>query len=229
MAIEVWLYYALAVLVLTGTPGPSTLVCMTKGVTHGWRGGALTALGSLCAITIIMTLSFTGLGVVVASSEWVFTIVKWVGAAYLLYLGVKALTSKQESFAQAPSQAQEQRNEHSVQNSSAINANNRTHSRSVKRHFINGFIVGASNPKAILFFAALFPQFIDPSADMLTQYLIFASTFIVLELSWLLTYAYLGAKSSNWIFQKGRAKWFNRLTGGVFIGAGALLSTASQS
>lgn len=98
-------------------------------------------------------------------------------------------------------------------------------------HFslLSGFIVGASNPKAILFFSALFPQFIDSSAPLMLQYIIFASTFIVLELSWLLIYGYLGTKSSNWIFKNGRAKLFNRLTGGVFITAGTFLSVTNRS
>lgn len=209
MTIEVWFYYVIAVLILTASPGPSSLLCMTKGVTSGWKVGAYTALGSLTAITAIMTLSFTGLGMVVASSEVVFNAIKWLGAAYLIYLGIKALTSKQERYEQV--------------------ADKDTVKGSFKSNYISGFIVGASNPKAILFFTALFPQFIDPSAALFTQYSIFASTFVVLELSWLLFYAYLGSKSSSWVFGSGRAKLFNRLTGGVFIGAGALLSTASRA
>lgn len=209
MTIEVWFYYVIAVLILTASPGPSSLLCMTKGVTSGWTVGAYTALGSLTAITAIMTLSFTGLGMVVASSEVVFNAIKWLGAAYLIYLGIKALTSKQERYEQV--------------------ADKDTVKGSFKSNYISGFIVGASNPKAILFFTALFPQFIDPSAALFTQYSIFASTFVVLELSWLLFYAYLGSKSSSWVFGSGRAKLFNRLTGGVFIGAGALLSTASRA
>lgn len=132
---QLWIYYTLAVLVLTASPGPSSLLCMTKGVTYGWRSAAITAVGSLTAIS--------------------------------------------------------------------------------------GFIVGASNPKAIVFFSALFPQVITTNAPLMPQYLIFASTFVVMELAWLLCSAYLGAKSSNWLLAKGRAKVFNRLTGGVFIGAGA--------
>lgn len=209
MTIEVWFYYVIAVLILTASPGPSSLLCMTKGVTSGWKVGAYTALGSLTAITAIMTLSFTGLGMVVASSEVVFNAIKWLGAAYLIYLGIKALTSKQERYEQV--------------------ADKDTVKGSFKSNYISGFIVGASNPKAILFFTALFPQFIDPSAALFTQYSIFASTFVVLELSWLLFYAYLGSKSSSWVFGSGRAKLFNRLTGGVFIGAGALLSTTSRA
>jgi len=207
MEIQLWIYYALAVLVLTASPGPSSLLCMTKGVTAGWRSAAITALGSLTAITCIMTLSFTGLGVVIAASEWVFSLIKWAGAAYLIYLGIKCLMSKQDSYTKAKEESQ-------------------TASRS---HYLSGFIVGASNPKAIVFFTALFPQFIATDAPLMPQYLIFASTFVIMELSWLLFYAYLGARSSNWLLAKGRAKVFNRLTGGVFIGAGALLSLTNRN
>ena len=207
MALQLWVYYALAVLVLTASPGPSSLLCMTKGVTAGWRSAAITALGSLTAITCIMTLSFTGLGVVIASSEWVFSLIKWAGAAYLIYLGVTCLMSKQESYTRAKE----------------------GHQAATRSHYVSGFIVGASNPKAIVFFTALFPQFIDTDAPLMPQYLIFASTFVIMELSWLLFYAYLGSKSSNWLLAKGRAKVFNRLTGGVFIGAGALFSLTHRT
>ena len=207
MTIQIWIYYALAVLVLTASPGPSSLLCMTKGVTAGWRPAAITALGSLTAITCILTLSFTGLGVIIASSEWVFSIIKWAGAGYLIYLGVTCLMSTQESYTKVKEESQ----------------------AATKSHYFSGFIVGASNPKAIVFFTALFPQFIAIDAPLMSQYLIFASTFVVLELSWLLFYAYLGARSSNWLLAKGRAKVFNRLTGGVFIGAGALLSLTNRT
>jgi threonine/homoserine/homoserine lactone efflux protein len=207
MTTQLWVYYTLAVLVLTASPGPSSLLCMTKGVTAGWRAAAITALGSLTAITCIMTLSFTGLGVVIASSEWVFSLIKWAGAAYLIYLGVLCLMSKQKSYTKAKEESQ----------------------TATRSHYLSGFIVGASNPKAIVFFTALFPQFIATDAPLIPQYLIFASTFVVMELSWLLFYAYLGARSSNWLLAKGRAKLFNRLTGGVFIGAGALLSFTNRT
>lgn len=208
MALDTWIYYVLAVLVLTASPGPSSLLCMTKSVTAGLKVGAYTALGSLTAITIILSLSFTGLGVIIASSELAFTLIKWLGAAYLIYLGVKAFTSKQESY--------------------EVTGNGDSVASNVKTHYISGFIVGASNPKAIMFFTALFPQFIDPTSDLLNQYLVFASTFVVLELSWLLFYSYLCSTSSRWLMAEGRARVFNRLTGGVFVGAGALLSTMSR-
>ncbi|MBD1556735.1 LysE family translocator [Vibrio sp. S9_S30] len=202
-----WMIYVAAIFILTASPGPSVLLCLSKSVTQGFHSSVFTALGSLTAIMGILTLSFTGLGMIIATSEWVFSIIKWTGAAYLIYLGVQALLSKQESYEVAEGNTPRQ---------------------SPRSLFISGFIVGSSNPKAIIFFTALFPQFIDPQATLLSQYLILASTFAVMELSWLLIYAYLGAKSSNWLLQRGRAKLFNRLTGSVFVGSGILLSTTSR-
>ncbi|NOH45604.1 LysE family translocator [Vibrio cyclitrophicus] len=213
MNFDTWIYYLLAVLILTASPGPSSLLCMTKGVQSGFKLSIFTALGSLTAITGILTLSFTGLGVIIASSELVFNIIKWTGAAYLIYLGWKSLRSSQQDYDKLSNQK----------------ADSQSVKESAAKHYVSGFIVGASNPKAILFFTALFPQFIDPSIALLPQFAVFALTFAVMELSWLLVYAYLGAKSSNWLFAKGRAKVFNRVTGGVFIGAGALLSTTSRA
>lgn len=210
MNIETWLYYSLAVLILTASPGPSVLLCMTKAVTEGFRASMSTALGSLTAIVSIMTLSFSGLGVVIATSEVAFNIIKWSGAVYLIYLGYKALTSKQETY-QIPDR-------------------DRMPSIATKKSlYITGFIVGASNPKAIVFFTALFPQFINTSEPLLIQYLAFAITFTIMELSWLTIYSYLGARSSNWLLKEGRAKYFNRITGGVFISAGVFLSTSSKA
>ncbi len=210
MTLELWFYYTLAILVLTASPGPSVLLCLTTSVTEGFRSAIYTALGSLTAITGIITLSFTGLGIVVATSELAFNIIKWTGAAYLIYLGIRALTSSQQSY--------------------EIEGNEASSSpRKSGNLFLSGFIVGASNPKAIVFFTALFPQFITPSASLVTQYLVFVITFAVLELSWLLFYAWLGAKSSRWLMQAGRARFFNKITGGVFVSAGLILSSTRAS
>jgi len=211
MSLDTWLLYLVAVLILTASPGPSSLLCLTRGALHGWRIGVYTALGSLSAITMILTLSFTGLGVLITSSELAFNLIKWCGAAYLIYLGYQSLTSTQRDYTAGESQYSDGGR------------------RGFVKHYVAGFIVGASNPKAILFFTALFPQFINPDAPLISQYAIFAATFMVLEMSWLAGYAYAGAKSSGWLFVSGRARLFNRLTGSVFIGAGTLLSMSSRA
>ena len=227
MTLQTWLYYLLAVLVLTASPGTSSLLCMSKSVVAGWRVGAMTALGSLTAITIIMTLSFTGLGVIIASSELIFNVIKWLGAGYLIYLGIKSLLSKQTSYKDVFNNT----NHHTPEHQQQYKQTNKTtvYKHGFYKHYLSGFMVGASNPKAILFFTALFPQFINPNSAMLPQYLIFATTFVTLELSWLLFYSYMGASSSAWLLKQGRAKLFNRLTGVVFIGAGLLLTTTQKN
>ena len=214
MGLDTWVYYFLAVLVLTASPGPSVLLCLTTSVTEGFNRSVFTALGSLTAIVGVMTLSFRGLGVVIASSEIFFNGIKWAGAAYLIYLGYKAITSKIDTFDLAAAEA------------TPGKIPEKTTKRSL---YLRGFIVGASNPKAIVFFTALFPQFINPDVSLLQQYLVFSVTFAVMEISWLLMYAYFGSKSSSWLSQKGRAKAFNKITGGVFISAGVLLSTSNRT
>lgn len=209
MDFSTWTLYFFAVLILTASPGPSALLCMTKAVSSGQRAGIFAALGSLLAITLILTASFTGLGVIIATSELAFNSVKWLGAGYLIYLGVKTLLAKSLPITLSQNQKDVDQNRFN--------------------HFLSGFIVGASNPKAIVFFTALFPQFINPDSALLQQYFLFTSTFIVLELSWLLAYVFVGVKSSKWLFTKTRLTIFNRLSGAVFIGAGSLLSLSNRS
>ena len=209
MDLSIWTLYFVSVFILTASPGPSALLCMTKAVNSGQSAATYAAMGSLCAITLILSASFMGLGVLIATSELAFNVIKWLGAGYLVYLGIKAFLSDGETLALSQSLKSEKRNRFS--------------------HFLNGFIVGASNPKAIVFFTALFPQFINPNGSLLNQYVIFTSTFVVLELSWLMAYVFLGVKSSKWLFTKARLTLFNRLSGSVFIGAGSLLTLSNRS
>ena len=209
MEFNIWIYYLLAVVVLTATPGPSVLLCVVTSIKQDFKTALITSIGSLLAIIGIMSISFTGLGIIISSSEYIFNIIKYIGAGYLIYLGYKNFTSKEESY--------------------KFNSKVESEEKSKLKYFIDGFMVGASNPKAIVFFTALFPQFINQSEPLLQQYLIFVTTFAVLELSWLLFYSYLGAKSSDWFLKKGRAKLFNRLSGSIFIGAGLLLSTLNKN
>lgn len=208
MTIETWLYYLLTMLVLTSTPGPSVLFSVSNSLNGGIKKALFGALGGTTAITIIMTLSFTGMGVVIMTSEILFNLIKWAGVAYLIYLGLTAILSKDESFL--------------VDGKSNNN-------QSYKATYWSGFVVGASNPKAILFFTALFPQFIDPTAALWPQFLILSLTFIAFEMTWLMLYAYFASKALPWLQVKGRAKLVNRITGSLFVGAGALLASTTRS
>lgn len=207
MTLETWTYYILTMLLLTSTPGPSVLFSVSNSLNSGMKKAFFGALGGTTAITGIMTLSFTGMGVIIMASELMFNIIKWLGVAYLIYLGISAILSKDENY----------------------QVSDKNQQQSYTSTYWSGFIVGASNPKAILFFTALFPQFIDPSASLWEQFIILSTTFIFFEMAWLMIYAYSASKALPWLQQKGRAKMVNRITGGLFIGAGAILATTSRA
>lgn len=202
-----WLLYVAAVFVLTVTPGPSVLMCVSTSVNAGARRALLAALGSTTAIAGIMALSALGLGTVLAASQTWFSALKWLGAAYLAYLGFALLRAPVAELGEGHT----------------ATANSR------RRVFAQGFVVGASNPKALLFFGALFPQFIDTSAPQGPQFLILGTTFVFFELGWLAVYAFMADKARRWLRQPRRARQFNRITGSVFLLAAGLLATSRRA
>ncbi len=212
MPIETWLLYVAAVFVLTVTPGPSVLMCVTSGVNHGAHRTFFCAAGSVTSVVGIMACSAAGLGAALSASEHAFSVIKWLGVAYLFYIGVTTLLSTHSSF-ELPAQA----------------VTNATHQASRLSLYVKGLLVGASNPKALLFFTAFFPQFINPAAPQLPQFLILGATFIGFEFFWLMFYATFAARVAPWLRVKGRAKVFNRVSGIIFIGASALLATVKRA
>ena len=151
MELSNYLFYVTAILVLTASPGPSVLYCITQSITQGFSASVYSALGVMISIVGIMTLSFTGLGVIISSSELAFNIVKWVGAAYLIFIGVKLV------FSDSTEMEISEKTEKAEYEFSKIS------------QFIGGFLVGATNPKAIVFFTVLFPQIIVMSRPLLAQ------------------------------------------------------------
>lgn len=206
MPINTWLVFVAAVFVLTVTPGPSVLMAISTSVNRGFRQAVLAALGSTIAIVFIMTLSAVGLGAILSASELLFSVLKWAGAVYLAYLGITSLFSAGGSVQLADPQDPLQ-----------------------PRSFVRGFLVGASNPKALVFFTALFPQFIDPARPQVQQFVVLCSTFVVFELFWLITYSALGSRAKHWLQEPGRAARFNQATGGVFLLAAGVLASAKRN
>ncbi|WP_338415016.1 LysE family transporter [uncultured Sphaerotilus sp.] len=208
MALSTWLLFVAAVLVLTITPGPSVLMCISTSVQYGPRRALVASVGSTIAIACIMLLSMLGLGTVLAASETLFSALKWLGAGYLAYLGITSLLAKASNLSVPKSNASE---------------------LSTRSLFTRGLFVGASNPKALLFFGALFPQFIDPSAPQLIQFIVLGTTFIFFELFWLSVYAITAARARTWLQKPRRATLFNRITGVVFLAAAGLLATTRRN
>ncbi|MGH6627085.1 MAG: LysE family translocator [Burkholderiaceae bacterium] len=203
MTLTIYLLYLAAVALLILTPGPTMLMCMTTAVSHGPRRALSSVAGSVSAVLGVMLLSAMGLGALLAASEAAFTALKLVGAAYLIWLGIKTF-----------------RCEAAVLPVDAAPANGAAPRKSF---FLQGFLVGASNPKAVLFFAAFFPQFLNPAAAFAPQFAILASTFVAFEFC-VLTLCALGvSRLAPWLRSGRQVRWVNRVSGGLFTLLGGLL------
>lgn len=178
MSLNAWLLYVATVFFVSATPASNMLLAMTHGIRYGVRHTLPTLAGLLLALGIIMCGSALGLGALLATSELLFSVVKYAGAAYLVWLGIKTWRAPasplQESTAAAVIDTAWQR-------------------------FRTGFLVAMSNPKAFVFFTALFPQFMNAQADQSVQLAILAATFFVIESTWQIVYATGGAKLKSWL------------------------------
>jgi len=214
MDLQLWLIYAAAAVGLSLTPGPNGLLVLTHGMRYGWRQTVPTAAGGVIGFLVLVAASLAGLGALLATSEKAFEIAKWIGAAYLVYLGVKTWRAPPPLPPQAGGQATQ---------SAAIAPGN---SRAWRRRFAEGFIVAVSNPKALIFFAAFLPQFMQPGAALWLQFLILGGTFGLVELIYELAVAGAAQRIAPWLGRNGR--WFNRVSGATFIGIGGLLAISRR-
>lgn len=207
MSLELWLIYLLAAIGLSLTPGPNGLLSLTHGACYGLRPTVYTVLGGALGFFMLIAASLAGMGALLAASEQAFTIAKWLGAAYLVYLGIRVWRSPAPAVA-VPA--------HRVRGADL---------RPWKL-FGQGFFVAVSNPKGLIFFAAFLPQFIVPGVPFAVQLLVFGGTFVAVEIAYELLLAGLAQRVAPWLTRHGR--WFNRIAGGTFIGIGAALTTTSR-
>ncbi|OLO11594.1 amino acid transporter [Chromohalobacter japonicus] len=212
MDLAVWMTYLGVITALILFPGPVALLCMHHGLRHGRRRALATVVGGAMASLALMALSSLGLGAILATSETAFLVLKAVGAVYLVYLGVQAWRSPSEPMADPASEV------------GAVPAAH--HSRF--RLFSKGFSVGISNPKDLLFFGALFPNFIDLGQPQWSQFAILAMTWLAVDLATMTTYASVGSTISRWFGTSRRVRLFNRTTGGLFMAAGGALATSHR-
>ena len=210
MTLSTWWLFILMTFVVSATPGPNMLLVMSTSARHGTRAAVVAMLGCKTALLAMMSISAAGLGAVLQTSPQVFEALRLAGAAYLAYLGVKVWRSPvQDQVAADTAQGAAPTAKHG-----AI--------------YRQAFLVAASNPKAILFAAAFFPQFIHADSPQLVQFAILLATFTVIEVGWYLVYAIGGKRLSSYLQQARVMRLFNRVTGGVFIGFAALMATARE-
>ncbi|MDB4224833.1 LysE family translocator [Granulosicoccus sp.] len=205
MSFETWLTFVAASLVLTMTPGPSILLGVVHSMQYGIRKTTVTALGDVSANFAQMILVALGLGAVIASSELAFLAIKWLGVVTLLYMGLKMLLSKPLELRTENSQP-------------AIPA---------KKMFMSGFLVAAGNPKAIIFFTAFFPQFIDPTQPLFQQMAIMCPTMAVLDFTWVMIY---GLSANRFLgFMHNNPMALNRFGGSALISASGFLAFSNRA
>ena len=203
MTWQIWATYVGTVLVLMSTPGPSQLLMLSNSATHGFRRSIATASGDLTANLLQMLAAGFGLAAVLASSQSLFVVIKWLGVSYLLWLGLRA-----------------------IRRSGRTDPRSAARTASLRTLWLQGFITSAANPKAVVFFAALFPQFIDQGAPLGPQLAVLSVTYLAIDAGFLTAY---GA-GAGWISARlgGSARaWIDRVAGGCLIGAAVLLGLRS--
>ncbi|MCG1041316.1 LysE family translocator [Mycetohabitans sp. B8] len=210
MTLHTWWLFVATVFVVSAIPGPNMLLMMSSGARHGLRRSSWTMAGCLSALVLMLSISAAGLGVCLQAWPAMFNALRVAGATYLVYLGIKAWRAPVEAppHGAADTRPLERDAAHYVTRFAM---------------FRTGFLVGASNPKAILFAAALLPQFMNAAVPTWQQFSVLVPTFAVIEVGWYVVYAGCGSRIGERLRSRSMAKAFNRLTGGAFVGFGALM------
>ena len=188
-------------------PGPDMFYVITRGMVHGRKAGILSAIGVVCGILVHTTAAALGLTLILQTSAFAFLLVKYVGATYLLYLGIKAWQDKSTFSLQSPT---------SVMSSRAF--------------FWQGVLSNVLNPKIAIFFLAFLPQFVDKGSSHVTlQMVILGLTFAGFGLCFLLAVGYSSGAIGGWLTRRPYyAQFFQRLAGGILIGLGIRLALTER-
>ncbi|WP_300009274.1 LysE family transporter [uncultured Roseobacter sp.] len=204
MSFDIWALYVATVFLFMLTPGPSHLLMLSNSMTHGFKPSIATAVGDLTANALQMLAAGLGLAALIVASQHALTVIKWMGVAYLLWMGIRMWRTAGKSSLSTQS------------NTSA----------STRKLWLQGFVTSAANPKAVVFFAALFPQFITADQPFFLQLFILSATYIAIDGAFLLSY---GA-SAGWLAKRLKAKAqvaIGRIGGAFLVGAAILLGLKS--
>jgi homoserine/homoserine lactone efflux protein len=204
MALETWLAFFVASWLISLSPGAGAISCMAAGIRYGYRKGLWNIAGLQLGILFVLGIVAAGLGAVLAASTVAFNVIKWLGAAYLVWLGIQ-----QWRAPVAPVDA----------DATGVGLGG-----APRDLMLRGFLVNATNPKGIVFMLAVLPQFIDPARPQLVQYAICGATLFFTDLVVMSGYTGLAAKVLRLLREPHHIRWMNRTFGGLFVAAGAVLA-----
>lgn len=204
MTFSTWLTFFLTVVAISLSPGPGAIAAMGAGVRHGFARGRAIAIGLALGVWTQLAVIGVGLGALLATSSHAFSVVKWLGVAYLLWLGVQQWRAEPRPLATADAGG----------------------APPAKSALVwRGWAVNAVNPKGTVFLLAVLPQFVDPAQPWLPQYAVIAPTFGLVELAVMTGYAALASRVLRLLRTPAQLKAVNRLFGGLFVAAALLLAT----
>lgn len=201
MHLGLYAAFVLATVLLALFPGPNMALIVSNSVAYGTRWGLLTLAGTSTALAIQLLLVALGMSALLAAAGTWFAVLRWIGAAYLLWLGIQTWRAPPAALA-------------------AVSARG----RSVRRTVGRGMFVSLTNPKVLLFFGAFFPQFVDPHQPLAPQLVLLSATFLLIVSALDSIWACLAGRMRGWIARRGRL--LNRVSGGMLMGAGVGLALA---
>lgn len=206
MTFETWVTFVAASGVLLVIPGPTILLVLSYALGRGWKVAAPTATGVALGDFTAMTLSMLGVGALLASSAALFVTLKWIGAAYLIWLGIKLWRAGDTLETEA-----------------------RTEEIPAGRMLAHAWLVTTLNPKSLIFFVAFLPQFLDPEQSFWVQMAIFEATFVTLAFANAFGYALLGARARRFAESPRAIRLVNRVGGTALIGAGTAAALTTRA
>ena len=203
MELEIWLAYLATAIVFSIAPGSGTVNSISNGMTYGWRKSLASIAGLQIGLGVYIVLVGVGLGALIAQSATAFTVIKWVGVGYLIWLGVQKWRDRGQCQIAGDSP--------------------QVPARQLCRQAV---LVNLTNPKTVVFLVALFPQFIDPSQPQMAQLMVLGITTVAVDTLVMLGYVVLASQLAGYIRSARIMAALNRVFGSMFIGCGALLATA---
>jgi len=203
MPLETWLAFVVAAWLISLSPGAGAISCMAAGMRYGYARAMWNILGLQLGILFVLAIVAAGLGAIIAASTALFTLIKWLGAAYLVYLGIRQWRAPAVPVTDAGADV----------------------TGTPRQLVMRGFLVNATNPKGIVFMLAVLPQFIDPALPQLPQYVVCGATLFFTDLVVMSGYTGLAARVLRLLREPHHVRWVNRTFGGLFVAAGAVLAT----
>ena len=198
MAIDTLTIYIFVSFFYIISPGPAIFLAIYNGAIHGRQVVMFSALGNIIGLMVLSLLSISGLSALLLASSTLFIAVKFIGASYLIFLGFRQFsgtsTAKLKDQQKTPIKT-----------------------RPLRAYFQEGLLVAVTNPKPILFFAALFPQFLNTAQPVSPQFMIMTGIFMLFSFLSLSTYGYLAQRARGFLSNQDNVNWFHRISGGLFI------------